>query len=324
VTRVWQIRRDAFARALRGHLFVTSRVRESTLRLFSALALASAMLLGLFGAAQAQTATTTTLVITPSPAAAGGPVTFSATVTPAVTGAQTPTGTVTFTENGNTIATGTLVADGTVSIANGFAPLKVGTHTITASYPGDGNFGASTGSATVTVNTNDTKSVIIASPNPSTTGQNVSFNVVISPATPTVSTFFPTGTVKVFDNGNLIGTATLSSLGENSSAVVVTSALTPGSHSITSSYAGDGQFNGSTGSVTQTVNPPAQTNTSLAIAASPKSSVFTQSVTFTVTISSASGTGIPTGTVTFSDGITTIGSATASAGPLTGESTATL
>jgi hypothetical protein len=71
-------------------------VRESTLRLFSALALASAMLLGLFGAAQAQTATTTTLVITPSPAAAGGPVTFSATVTPAVTGAQTPTGTVTF------------------------------------------------------------------------------------------------------------------------------------------------------------------------------------------------------------------------------------
>jgi hypothetical protein len=130
--------------------------------------------------------------------------------------------------------------------------------------------------------------------------------------------------VKVFDNGNLIGTATLSSLGENSSAVVVTSALTPGSHSITSAYAGDGQFNGSTGSVTQTVNPPAQTNTSLAIAASPKSSVFAQSVTFTVTISSASGTGIPTGTVTFSDGITTIGSATASDGPLTGESTATL
>jgi hypothetical protein len=47
----------------------------------------------------------------------------------------------------------------------------------------------------------------------------------------------------------------------------------------------------------------AQTATSLTISHNPISSVFGQSVTFSVIISSATGTGAPTGTVTFSDGL---------------------
>jgi uncharacterized repeat protein (TIGR01451 family) len=248
---------------------------------------------------------------------------MTATVTPAVAGAQPPSGTVTFTENGNTIATATLFPNGTFSVAPGSAAFTVGTHTVTASYPGDSNFAPSSGVATLTVNTNSTTTLILASPNPSTTGQPVTFNVVISPVTPTVSTFVPTGTVSIFDNGMLIGTPTLSSIGGNSSAVLTISTLTVGSHTITSNYAGDSNFNGSTGTITQVVNPPVAIDTSVTVAATPTSSTIGQSVTFTATITAASGTVSPIGTVTFSDGITTLGSAPAGASG-SGQSTATL
>jgi hypothetical protein len=67
----------------------------------------------------------------------------------------------------------------------------------------------------------------------------------------------------------------------------------------------------------------AQTATSLTISHNPVSSVVGESVSFTVTISSATGMGTPTGTVTFSDGIGTIGSAPAAPGPDPGEAQAT-
>lgn len=68
----------------------------------------------------------------------------------------------------------------------------------------------------------------------------------------------------------------------------------------------------------------AQTATSLTISHNPISSFFGQSVTFSVIISSATGVGTPTGTVTFSDGIGTIGSVPAAPGPGPGQAQATL
>jgi hypothetical protein len=67
----------------------------------------------------------------------------------------------------------------------------------------------------------------------------------------------------------------------------------------------------------------AQVDTSVTVAATPTSSTIGQSVTFTATITAASGTTSPTGMVTFSDGITTLGSVPASASG-SGQSTATL
>jgi hypothetical protein len=74
----------------------------------------------------------------------------------------------------------------------------------------------------------------------------------------------------------------------------------------------------------------ALTETSLVISSSPTSSVFGQSVTFTVTISSVTETGTPTGNVTFSfdDNTTgatgTLGASAANPGPGAGEAQAIL
>jgi outer membrane autotransporter protein len=67
-----------------------------------------------------------------------------------------------------------------------------------------------------------------SSPNPSNTGQAVTF-------TATVTGFSPTGTVSFFDGGTQIGTATLA----GGTATFTTSSLTKGSHSITARYGGD-------------------------------------------------------------------------------------
>ena len=80
---------------------------------------------------------------------AGQPVTFTATVSPNPPGAGTPTGTVTFSDGGSPIGTATLDASGTAAITT--SALAAGAHTITASYGGDNNFSASTGTATVNV-----------------------------------------------------------------------------------------------------------------------------------------------------------------------------
>jgi hypothetical protein len=93
------------------------------------------------------------------------------------------------------------------------------------------------------------------------------------------------GTVTFLDGGSPIGTGTLS----GGIATFTTSALAVGNHTITTSYGGDENFNGSTGSLT---GNPQVVNTS-----SPNPSVSGQSVTFTATISPvAPGGGTPTGT----------------------------
>ncbi len=85
--------------------------------------------------------------------------------------------------------------------------------------------------------------------------------------------------------------------------------LTAGSHSITAVYSGDAADQGSTSApLVQTVTKAA---TTMAVTSSASPAVYGQAVTFTATVSlgGAGSTDIPypTGTVTFSDGNTTLG-----------------
>src|SRR5262249_14610224 len=73
-------------------------------------------------------------------------------------------------------------------------------------------------------------------------------------------------------------------------------------------YSGDTMFNGSTSAVYNQVVNPAPTSTTLTSSVNP--SVYGQSVTFTATVTAGAGLGTPTGTVTFKDGGTAIGSGT--------------
>ena len=149
-----------------------------------------------------------------------------------------------------------------------------------------------------------TTTAVASSLNPSTIGANVTFTATVSQAA-------ATGTVTFYDGATALTTVAVS----GGSAQYSTSSLARGSHSITAAYSGDPNYSGSTSSVlTQTVNG-ASTSTTLASSQNPSN--VGQSVTFTATVTS--GSGIPTSTVTFKDGSTTIGS-----GTLNGSGMATL
>jgi hypothetical protein len=95
--------------------------------------------------------TTTTITSSANPSTSGQQVTFTATVTPVVAGAGTPSGTVQFRSGGDFLG-------GPVTLVNGVATapptsfLGPTSPTITATYSGDTNFAASSGSLTQTVN----------------------------------------------------------------------------------------------------------------------------------------------------------------------------
>ena len=164
-----------------------------------------------------------------------------------------------------------------------------------------------------TVLTPATTTTISPSVNPSVSGQSVSFTATVSPQNPNSNT--PTGTVQFqVDGVNFGSPVSVTSAGSVATASFSTSALALGTHAVMASYSGDNNFaNSASGSLTQAVNKAA---TSATLISSSGSSLTGQSVTFTVTVSITSpgsnAVANPTGTVTFSDGSTSIGQGTLS------------
>ena len=151
---------------------------------------------------------------------------------------------------------------------------------------------------------------VTSSANPSVHGQSVTFTATVSFPDGGVGT--PTGTVMFLDGGTSIGTGTLSGSGQ---ATLTTSALAVGNHTITASYGGDDNDDGSTGSLTGNPQVVSKADTSTGVASSENPSVVGESVKFTATVGPvAPGAGTPTGTVTFLDGGTSIGTGTLSGG----------
>jgi cyclophilin family peptidyl-prolyl cis-trans isomerase len=101
--------------------------------------------------AVSKAATTVTVSSSPAAPTPGETVTITATVTATAPGAGVPTGTVTFQEGGNTLGTGMINSQGVATFTT--AALAAGSHTITASYPGDANFSASSGTVSLAVET---------------------------------------------------------------------------------------------------------------------------------------------------------------------------
>src|SRR5207247_1761140 len=154
-------------------------------------------------------------------------------------------------------------------------------------------------STTTTTTLPGTTSGVTSSANPSVSGQPVTFTATVKAKTAGAGT--PTGTVTFKDGPTILGTGTLDSAGQ---AMFTTSTLAVGSHSITASYGGDANFNGSTSPrITQSV----KYGTTTSVSSSLNPSVFGQSVKFTATVTANSpGSGTPTGKVTFKDGGTAI------------------
>jgi uncharacterized protein YjbI with pentapeptide repeats len=98
------------------------------------------------------------------------------------------------------------------------------------------------------------------------------------------SSALPTGTVTFYDNGNSLGTGTLSSSAGTSQATFTTNGLTLGSHTITAAYtSGDSKYSASSASP-GTVLTVGQAGTQTAVTADHNPSLSGQSVNFTATV----------------------------------------
>ena len=242
---------------------------------------------------QAQTSTAVAAV--PNPGIAGGAVTLTATVK-VTQGVSTPTGTVTFTSGANTLGSAALSAAGTATLNSTFA---VGSYSIVATYSGDANdSGSASAPYSLPVQIATTATTVTASPSPAIVDSTVSFVAKV-----TGNGGMPTGSVTFSADGASMGTATLDA---NGSATLAYSALAPGTHSITASYAGDAN---DSPSVSATISLLVATiPTATALGASSTGGASSQ-VTLVAAVVGATGP-TPTGTVTFMNGTTQIGSAT--------------
>ncbi len=239
--------------------------------------------------------TTTTLTATPTSINSGQGVLLTARVTP-----STATGTVTFMDGGTALGAAVPVVAGVAGTTTS-ALTTAGLHTITAVYSGDTNFSGSSGSATVTVaaGLTPTTTTLSVAPTSSNLGATVSLTASVAPAG-------ATGTVMFLDNGSPLGS---SPLGSNGTASFSTSSLTAGTHSLSAVYSGDTKFAGSSsGAVTETV--AGKTNSTTSLTASPNPVASGQPVTLSASVIPATATG----TVTFLDGGSSVGSAALSGG----------
>jgi hypothetical protein len=252
-----------------------------------------------------QASTATSLVSSINPSVFGQPITFTATVNATAPGVGTPMGTVTFRDGPTVLGTGSL--SGGIASSPAISSLSAGSHSINVSYGGDANFTASYNTLSQQVNQASTTSSIVSSVNPSVFGQPITFTATVNVTAPGAGT--PTGTVTFRDGPTVLGTGSLSGGIASSPAI---SSLSAGSHSINASYGGDANFTASYNTLSQQVN---QASTATSIVSSINPSVFAQPITFTATVNATvPGAGTPTGTVTFRDGPTVLGTGSLSGG----------
>jgi hypothetical protein len=233
--------------------------------------------------------TTTTLASSANPSTVGQGVTYTATIS-----ALAATGTVEF-KDGDVVISG--CADRAVSFSIATCTLggyaTTGTHSITATYSGDGNYLSSTSStltqtilsadqgADQTVSKNATTTTLSSSSDPSTVGQSVAF-------TATMSSAVATGTVEFRQAGAAIAGCSTQLVSSGTATCTVTN-LAAGGHWITAVYSGDSSYGSSTSpGLTQTVN---KKTTTTAVSSSLDPSTVGQPVIYTAMVGPAAATG---------------------------------
>ena len=253
-----------------------------------------------------QEPTGTTLVSSSNPSTLGSPVTLTATVSALAGGGQTLGGTVTF-SNGtaNTSSAVTIAAPLTTDTVNFTAPANwfvEGLNLITAVYTPPASSPLIVGSTSPMLNQDVQATTMLnltSSLNPSTYGTLVTFTANVLSG--------PTGAVKFYDGATVIGTGTLA----GTTATFTTSALAVGSHPISAVWAGNIDYGAATSPAITQVVTAAETTTT--VSASPNPGIAGAPVALTATVKLTTGSATITGKVTFSDGTTTLGTATLSA-----------
>lgn len=197
--------------------------------------------------------TTTNLLVQPTVINFGNSVQLTATVVPdGPPLGVNPGGTVTFFDGSTAISNPLPInAQGKASIT--VVNFTGGTHSITAVYSGDQiNYVGSTSSAsTLTVNKQNTVLQLTAVPVTGTTTGKTTLTATIQGAP--VGAVNPSGTVVFFNGATQIGTAPINA---NSQAILSNLQFTQGIHNLSAQYAGDTNYNSSTGTLSYLVKKP--------------------------------------------------------------------
>lgn len=157
--------------------------------------------------------------------------------------------------------------------------------------------------ASATITSAPTTTSLVSSANPSVYGKSVTFTATVHPATSGT----PTGTITFKDGAATLATVALT----GNSASFSSAILAAQSHSIVATYNGDTHFAASNSPIlTETITKAA---TSVVLTSSPYASRYGQPVAFYAAVKSATS-GTPTGTVTFKDGSTMMGTGTLNLG----------
>jgi Bacterial Ig-like domain (group 3) len=234
----------------------------------------------------------------------GATVTYTATIAAASPGSGAPAdGTVTFLLNG-VQQPASSVSGGVAVITRAWATTGSG-HMVKATYNGDssaGDFNGSTsGTTTVAVGQASTTTTLTSSDPAPVVGEVLTFTAKIKVSSPGSGS--PTGTVQF----SLNGAAPVTQPVHGGQATDTTSGLSAGNDTITATYSGDSSFATSNSSVVLKTKDHAKT--SLSVSPSPPH-YFGNALTFDAMVTPTGGVGTPTGSVTFKDGATSIGSAT--------------
>ena len=252
-----------------------------------------------------QEGTATTVVSSANPSSIGQNVVFTATVVISGGGGVVPDGTITFMDGTNTLGTRTASQVGLTAVASfSTSTLTNGVHAITAVYSGD--LTAEIAGNTSPILNQDVQApggiVLSSSANPANFGNLVTFTATLNSTATTPAT----GTVTFLDGATQIGTGTLS--GSPATATFGLNSLAVGNHPITATYPGD-QYNAPAGSGAALPQVISQATTSTTVSATPNPGLAGASVAITATIKVTAGVSTPTGNVTFTSGLTVLGSA---------------
>lgn len=212
-----------------------------------------------------------------------------------------PSGAVTLSVNGGATVVATCTGSSSPLTCTASYPtgsLAAGTYAITATEAASANYNTAAGSGMLAVNSESTATTVISSVNPSQYMQSVTFTATVAPIG---STATPAGTVQFSIDGTNVGIpVTLS----NGTASFTTATLAVGLHTITAVYSpASSNFIGSSRSTGQRVGAVATSTTTLNV--SPTTVMYGNTTTLTAVVAPA----FATGTVSFYEGSTLLGTA---------------
>lgn len=238
-----------------------------------------------------QIGTTTAIASDANPADAGGTLQLTGTVSMAA-GAQASgaiTGLLTFQEGSTILGSAPVNASGVAAVS--IATPAVGTHAITATYAGNANYAASSSAAlSQQVRQTSTTTSIATSGATSIAGKALTISASVSTVGRSA-----TGSVTFEDGAAIIGQGTLDAQGK---AVLQTTGLAVGPHSLTATYNGDTNYQTSvSAALPQTITIA---TTVVTMAASASSVEAATPLVLTVNLSSDGGQ--PTGSIEIHDG----------------------